>query len=194
MHTGRPAVFCRLSGCNLWTGREEDRVKAICNFCDTDFVGTDGVNGGRYEAVELAKKVYSIWGPNADQTPYVVCTGGEPLLQLDAVLVEAFHEEGIEIGIETNGSLNPPEGIDWICVSPKPNVDIKLTTGNELKLIYPQKDISPEDVSDWDFEHFFLQPMENKNWDENTKATIAYCLEHPKWRLSLQTHKYIGIP
>ena len=194
MHTGRPAVFCRFTGCNLWSGREEDRHKAICNFCDTDFVGTDGDNGGRYQAAALAQKVRSLWTKNSDQLPYVVCTGGEPLLQLDAQLVDAFHAEGIEVGVETNGTISPPPGIDWICVSPKPNVEIKLMVGNELKLIYPQSDIAPENVAHWDFEYLFLQPMENEFWKENTQKTIAYCLENPKWRLSLQTHKYIGIP
>lgn len=193
MHTGRPAIFCRFTGCNLWSGREEDRKSAICNFCDTDFVGTDGEHGGTYTAAALSKKATGLWPDKLAGIPYIVCTGGEPLLQLDDTLIKALHQAGFEVGVETNGTIDPPEGLDWICVSPKPNVEIKLKWGDELKLIYPQSDFPPEKCATWDFKYFFLQPMENQNWTENTKKTIAYCLEHPQWRLSLQTHKYLGL-
>ncbi len=192
-HTGRPAVFCRFTGCNLWNGKEEDRASAICDFCDTDFVDMNGIHGGKYLSGSLANKVKSLW-PNATSgAPYVVCTGGEPLLQLDAQLVEAFHQVGFEVGIETNGTREAPEGIDWICVSPKPNTDIRLKQGDELKLIYPQPLVSPRDVEHWDFKYFYLQPMENATWEANTQATIDFCLKNPHWRLSLQTHKYVGL-
>ncbi len=193
-HTGRPAVFCRFTGCNLWNGKEEDRHKAICQFCDTDFWGMDGENGGRYEAEGLAKKVKSLWPEDiAGSQPYVVCTGGEPLLQLDEALIEAFHQEGLEVAVETNGTIEAPKGLDWICMSPKANAEILLTAGNELKLIYPQKGAEPNKYEDLDFEHFFLQPMDSPEAIENTKLTLAYCLEHPRWRLSLQTHKWLEI-
>ena len=192
-HSGRPAVFCRFSGCNLWSGREEDRHKAICQFCDTDFWGMDGENGGRYSAEELAQKVAALWPEKAGQ-PYVVCTGGEPLLQLDEALIDAFHQEGFKIAIETNGTIKAPKGIDWICVSPKAGAELKQVSGNELKLVYPQADAMPEQFEALDFEHFFLQPMDGPQIAENTKRTIDYCLKHPKWHLSIQSHKMLNIP
>jgi len=194
-HAGRPAVFCRFSGCNLWTGREVDRAKAICQFCDTDFVGTDGPNGGKFpDAASLARAVRAQWPDHVHGKPYVVCTGGEPLLQLDGAAIAAFKAQGFEIGIETNGTLLPPAGIDWICVSPKANAEQKLKRGDELKLVYPQEKAQPERFADQDFTHFFLQPMDNAARAANTEAATAYCLSHPQWRLSLQTHKLLGIP
>ena len=192
--SGRAAVFLRFAGCNLWSGREEDRATATCNFCDTDFVGTDGPGGGKFSsAAELAKAVAAKWrGEKAK--PYVVCTGGEPLLQLDAALIAALHSQGFEIAIETNGTLIPPDGIDWICVSPKAGADFVLKQGDELKLIFPQKGAEPERYLGLKFKHFFLQPMDGASLLENTKAAAAYCMAHPEWRLSLQTHKLIGIP
>jgi len=194
-HSGRPAVFLRFAGCNLWSGREQHRDEAVCKFCDTDFVGTDGRGGGKFESPqELAEHVDQLWpaGPNK----YVVCTGGEPLLQLDTPLIEAFHDKGIEIAIESNGTIAAPAGIDWICISPKANAPVVQQTGNELKLVYPQKEkeTAPEMFEDMEFEHFSLQPLEDDNWEENTWAAVRYCLENPNWRLSLQTHKYVGIP
>lgn len=195
-HTGRPAVFCRFSGCNLWSGREEDRHKAICQFCDTDFWGIDGVNGGRFaDSESLAKAVAAQWPRNLNRgKPYVVCTGGEPLLQLDQSLVEAFHNRGFEVAIETNGTILPPEGIDWICMSPKANTELKIQKGNELKLVYPQVGAEPKKFEHLDFEHFFLQPMDSPDLEQNTKLTLDYCLQHPKWHLSIQTHKLLKIP
>ncbi len=190
--TGRAAVFLRFAGCNLWSGLERDRAGATCQFCDTDFVGTDGPGGGKFaSAEELAAAVAAKWpgGPN----PYVVCTGGEPLLQLDEAAIAALHARGFEIGIETNGTLLPPPGIDWICVSPKANADLVLKRGNELKLIYPQDGAEPKRYAGLAFKHFFLQPMDNAARDANTKVATDYCLAHPQWRLSLQTHKLIGI-
>jgi 7-carboxy-7-deazaguanine synthase (Cx14CxxC type) len=193
--TGRAAVFCRFTGCNLWTGHEADRHKAICQFCDTDFVGMDGQNGGRYSAEALVSKVAALWPAGADGgKPLVVCTGGEPLLQLDAELVAAFHGAGLEVAIETNGTILPPDGIDWICVSPKAGAEVVVRTGNELKLVYPQFGLDPSDFVDWQFEHFYLQPLDSPALTANTKLTIDYCLENPKWRLSLQTHKLLGLP
>jgi 7-carboxy-7-deazaguanine synthase (Cx14CxxC type) len=193
--TGRAAVFLRFAGCNLWSGLEKDRAQAVCRFCDTDFVGTNGPNGGKFaNAAELAHAVKTHWPAREAGTPYVVCTGGEPLLQLDDAAVTALKAEGLEIGIETNGTLLPPEGIDWICVSPKARAEQKLRRGNELKLIYPQDGAPPERFADQDFTHFFLQPMDNAQRAANTQAATAYCLAHPKWRLSLQTHKLLGIP
>jgi 7-carboxy-7-deazaguanine synthase (Cx14CxxC type) len=190
---GRAAVFCRFAGCNLWSGRERDRATARCTFCDTDFVGTDGQGGGRFAtAAALAEAVERVWGPEPYRR-YVVCTGGEPLLQLDAALVEALHARGFEIGLETNGTLAAPEGIDWICVSPKAGTDIVLRRGNELKLVYPQPS-NPAAFEDWAFDHLFLQPMDGPHQAENIRAATAYCLDRPAWRLSLQTHKMIGIP
>jgi 7-carboxy-7-deazaguanine synthase (Cx14CxxC type) len=195
--TGRAAVFLRFAGCNLWTGREKDRARAVCRFCDTEFVGTDGPGGGKFRtAEELAVAVEAYWHVASDQSkPYVVCTGGEPLLQLDDAAIQALHEHGFEIGIETNGTLPAPAGADWICVSPKAGAVIVQTSGDELKLVYPQqeREAQPERFEGLDFEHFFLQPLDDGHRDDNIKATIEYCLEHPQWKLSLQTHKLIGI-
>ncbi len=194
-NAGRPAVFCRFAGCNLWTGHEKDRHAAVCTFCDTDFVGTDGDGGGKFRSADaLANAVAAQW-PTADGRgrPLVVCTGGEPLLQMDAPLVCALHDAGFEIALETNGTLEPPGGIDWICVSPKADATTVLLRGNELKLVYPQPDAPPDRFADADFEHFFLQPMDGPDLDANIASTVAYCLEHPQWRLSLQTHKITGI-
>jgi 7-carboxy-7-deazaguanine synthase (Cx14CxxC type) len=195
-NAGRPAVFCRFAGCNLWTGREEDRAQAVCTFCDTDFVGTDGEGGGKFSTADaLADAVAARW-PDVTRRgcPLVVCTGGEPLLQLDAALVAALHARGFEIAVETNGTQDAPEGIDWICVSPKAGAPVKLVRGQELKLVYPQPAAMPERFEALDFEQFFLQPMDGPDREANTQAAIAYCLEHPQWRLSLQTHKLLGIP
>lgn len=190
--TGRAAVFLRFAGCNLWTGLERDRHRAVCQFCDTDFVGTDGVGGGKFDTAEaLADAVAKNWPGGA--APYVVCTGGEPLLQLDGPLIEALHAKGFEVGVETNGTQEPPAGLDWICVSPKANAALKLTHGNELKLIYPQDGAEPERYAGLAFDTFFLQPMDNPERAANTAAATEYCLAHPQWRLSLQTHKLIGI-
>lgn len=192
---GRPAVFCRFAGCNLWSGREEDRADAVCTFCDTDFVGTDGQGGGKFRtAAELARAISARW-PADDRsgTRYVVCTGGEPLLQLDAPLIDALHEAGFEVAVETNGTQPAPSGLDWICVSPKAGAPVVLTEGSELKLVYPQPLAMPERFESLRFAHFFLQPMDGPSQAENTRAAIAYCLAHPRWRLSLQTHKIIGI-
>ena len=193
--TGRAAVFLRFAGCNLWTGLERDRAQAVCQFCDTDFVGTDGPNGGKFaDADALARAVKAQWPAANSGAPYVVCTGGEPLLQLDAAALSALKAQGFAIGIETNGTLPAPEGIDWICVSPKSDAEQKLMRGNELKLVYPQAKAPPDRFAGQDFQHFFLQPMDDENRAANTKAAIAYCLAHPQWRLSLQTHKLLGIP
>ena len=191
---GRAAVFLRFAGCNLWSGLEKDRDQAVCRFCDTDFVGTDGPGGGKF-ATEgaLARAVFRQWPQREAGRPYVVCTGGEPLLQLDKALVAALHDESFEVGIETNGTLLPPSGIDWVCVSPKAGAEQKLKHGDELKLIYPQADAEPERYAGQDFRNFFLQPMDNPDRAANTEAATRYCLEHPQWRLSLQTHKLIGI-
>ena len=193
--TGRATVFLRFAGCNLWSGLEKDRDQATCQFCDTDFVGTDGPNGGKFsDAASLARAVRAQWPGHVRGTPYVVCTGGEPLLQLDSAAIAAFKDQGFEIGIETNGTLLPPAGIDWICVSPKADAEQKLKRGDELKLVYPQEKAQPERFADQDFTHFFLQPMDNAARAANTEAATAYCLSHPQWRLSLQTHKLLGIP
>ncbi len=189
---GRAAVFCRFAGCNLWSGREADRAAAICRFCDTGFVGTDGTGGGRFaDAAALAAAVAAEW--RGDGRRFVVCTGGEPLLQLDAALVDALHAAGFEIAVETNGTLAPPAGIDWLCVSPKAGAALAVARGDELKLVYPQPGAEPERFTALDFAHFLLQPMDGPARDENTRAAIAYCLAHPRWRLSLQSHKFIGI-
>lgn len=192
--SGRPAVFLRFTGCNLWSGREEDRSKAICQFCDTDFVGTDGENGGRYLAAELAEQVAALWPDPTQGRPYVVCTGGEPLLQLDPPLIEALHAVGFEIAVETNGTLPVPAGVDWICVSPKAGADLVQIRGHELKLVFPQPAAMPDQFADLDFEYFYLQPMDGPRIDQNTRATLDYCLRHPRWRISLQTHKVLDIP
>lgn len=193
--TGRAAVFLRFAGCNLWSGLEKDRDQATCQFCDTDFVGTDGPSGGKFpDGAALARAVRAQWPAHVRGRPYVVCTGGEPLLQLDSAAITALKEQGFEIGIETNGTLLPPAGIDWICVSPKSDAEQKLKRGDELKLVYPQAKAMPERFADQDFTHFFLQPMDNAARAANTEAATAYCLSHPQWRLSLQTHKLLGIP
>lgn len=191
-HTGRPAIFCRFSGCNLWSGREEDRHKAICQFCDTDFWGTDGEHGGKYAANELKDRILALWP--AGEAPFIVFTGGEPALQLDEELIRELKKIDAEIAIETNGTIELADGIDWICMSPKANTDIVVTSGNEIKIIYPQEGINPRDFQDFDFEYFYVQPMDNVNRDENTKACIEFCKANPQWRLSLQTHKYLNIP
>lgn len=193
---GRPAVFCRFSGCNLWSGREEDRHKAICQFCDTDFWGMDGENGGSFpKAIDLAAKIASLWPADQPRSqPYVVCTGGEPLLQLDETLVDALHDQGFEIAVETNGTIEAPKGIDWICVSPKANTALVIRKGHELKLVYPQLNAMPEQYIDLDFDHFYLQAMDGPRTQENTQASLQYCLQHPQWKLSLQTHKILDIP
>lgn len=193
-HAGRAAVFCRFAGCNLWTGREQDRADAVCTFCDTDFVGTDGEGGGRFETAEaLAAAIASTWR-GQDGARYVVFTGGEPLLQLDQTLLDATHDRLFTCAIETNGTKAAPAGVDWICVSPKAGAPLYLTAGSELKLVFPQADLQPEGVAGLAFDHFWLQPMDGPRRIENTQAAIAYCLAHPQWRLSLQTHKIVGIP
>lgn len=191
--TGRAAVFLRFAGCNLWSGHERDRATAVCRFCDTEFVGTSGPGGGKFAtAKDLAKAVVEKWP--GGEAPYVVCTGGEPLLQIDMELIEALHAKGFEIGIETNGTIEPPTGIDWVCVSPKAEAPLILQCGQELKLVYPQAGGEPERYAALAFEHFFLQPMDGPTREQNTRAAAQYCLHHPQWRLSLQTHKLIGIP
>ncbi len=190
---GRTAIFCRFAGCNLWSGREQDRATAACTFCDTDFVGTDGTGGGTFTtAPQLADAIMRKWKAEEDRK-LVVFTGGEPLLQLDAKLIEAMHNRHFQIAVETNGTIAAPPGIDWICVSPKAGTTLRQIFGKELKLVYPQTNTNPADYEVLNFEHFFLQPMDGPQREENTAATIAYCMDHPRWRLSLQTHKYIGI-
>ena len=197
-NTGRPAVLLRFAGCNLWSGREQDRATAQCGFCDTDFVGTDGPGGARFDSSEaLARAVAAAWpagrgAPGARR--FVVCTGGEPLLQLDESLTAALHASGFEIAIETNGTLLPPPGIDWVCVSPKAGVELALRWGDELKLVFPQEGLPPESLEDLNFRHWFLQPMDGPDRARNTELAVRYCLAHPRWRLSLQTHKLVGIP
>lgn len=193
---GRAAVFCRFAGCNLWSGREVDRATAICRFCDTEFVGVDGVGGGRFETAEaLAAAVEAKWPREAQLGKrFVVCTGGEPLLQLDAILIEALHARGFEIAVETNGTVAAPAGLDWICVSPKANAVLVQRSGDELKLVYPQAEATPEKFEGLGFRHFFLQPMDGPSRVVNTELALKYCLDHPQWRLSLQTHKILGIP
>ena len=191
---GRAAVFCRFAGCNLWNGREEDRAAAVCSFCDTDFVGTDGQGGGKFTTPEaLAEAVAALWPAGAGGRPYVVCTGGEPLLQLDAPLIEALHTRGFEVAVETNGTQPAPAGLDWICVSPKAGAALQLTAGDELKLVHPQLLARPERFAALAFTHFFLQPMDGPQQAENIRATTAYCMAHPQWRLSVQMHKVVGI-
>jgi 7-carboxy-7-deazaguanine synthase len=193
-HSGRPAVFVRFSGCNLWTGREEDRQNAVCQFCDTDFRGTDGVGGGKYEASEIADKIVALWPANSDVNPYIVCTGGEPMLQLDDQFITEMHNRDIEIAIETNGTQKIPEGIDWVCMSPKANTEILVQGGDEIKLVFPQAGIDPADFVNYDFQHYFIQPMDSPDIDSNILACIEYCSENPKWKLSIQTHKLLNIP
>ena len=192
-HSGRPAIFCRFAGCNLWSGRERDRAKAQCRFCDTDFVGTDGVGGGKFASADsLIDHLLPYWPPGPTR-PYVIFTGGEPLLQLDQALVDACHAAGFEVAIETNGTLPPPQGIDWICVSPKADAALLITQGDELKLVYPQPENQPEQFARLDFTHFYLQPCDEGHGHPHRQACIDYCLRHPQWRLSLQTHKLLGI-
>ena len=189
---GRPAVFVRFAGCNLWSGREQDRASAICRFCDTDFAGTDGLGGGRFETADaLATTVAAVWPGGG--APYVVCTGGEPLLQLDGPLIDALHGRGLEIAIETNGTLAIPDGVDWVCVSPKANAELVVTSGDELKLVHPQAGAEPERYEALAFTHFYLQPMDGPELEANTRLTTERCMKNPRWSLSLQTHKLIGI-
>ena len=194
LHAGRAAVFCRFAGCNLWSGREEDRIAAACRFCDTDFVGTDGEGGGRFRGAEaLADAIALCWGEGTERR-FVVLTGGEPLLQVDEDLVAALHGRGFEIAVETNGTQDAPAGIDWIAVSPKGEAPLRLTSGHELKLVYPQEDAPPERFAGLAFRHFALQPMDGPDQRRNTELAVAYCKANPRWRLSLQTHKWLGIP
>lgn len=194
-HAGRPAVFCRFSGCNLWSGREADRAGAACDFCDTDFVGTDGANGGKFpDAALLADTIAGLWPRDQQENRFVVFTGGEPLLQLDTPLLDAMHARGFECAVETNGTLEAPDGLDWITVSPKGTAPVKLKRASELKLVYPQPTALPERFADFAATHFFLQPMDGPHAVDNTRAAVDYCKAHPHWRLSLQTHKYLGIP
>jgi 7-carboxy-7-deazaguanine synthase len=194
---GRPAVFCRFAGCNLWTGREEDRLAATCSFCDTDFRGVDGINGGRYEsAVALAEAISALWPAHVSpaRTGWVICTGGEPLLQLEDSLVDELHARGFAVAVETNGTLPAPRGLDWICVSPKAGARLVQSSGNELKVIFPQSGLALNELEHLPFEHFFLQPMDGPELAANAREAVDYCLTHPAWRLSLQTHKILDIP
>jgi len=193
-HTGQPAVFCRFAGCNLWSGQEKDRQTAICPFCDTNFLGVDGLNGGRYQARELARKAIHLWPRENGGQPFIVCTGGEPLLQLDAPLLKALHHEGFYVAVETNGTLPPPSGIDWLCVSPKARTQLVVTRGDELKLVYPQEGLEPESLTKLSFDHFYLQPLNDSQGERNTRWAVQYCLAHPGWKLSLQTQKILQIP
>jgi len=194
MHTGRPAIFLRFAGCNLWTGHEKHRISAICTFCDTDFVGTDGENGGKYEIDGLLDIIQSLWPKTSNTKPYLVLTGGEPAMQLDQKLLDAFHSQGFIVSIETNGTMPLPEGIDWICVSPKSNTLLTITEGDELKLVYPQADALPENFSHLGFKRFSLQPMDGPDVKQNIQKVIDYCKSNPQWQVSLQTHKILGIP
>ncbi len=191
-HSGRPAVFCRFSGCNLWSGREEDRSKAICKFCDTNFWGTDGENGGKYSKKELVEKIKSLY-PIDQPNPFVVCTGGEPALQVDEEFVVALQDEGFEVAIETNGTHKLPPSLDWICMSPKANTDIIVQKGDEIKIVVPQKGIDPKEFEDYDYTHFYIQAMESEQWDANINHAVQYVMDNPKWKLSVQTHKYLGV-
>lgn len=196
-HAGRPALFCRFAGCNLWSGREQDRHKAQCDFCDTDFVGVNGENGGKFRSADLlAARIEQLWlaGVQQDVNRFVVFTGGEPLLQLDTLLIDALHTRSFEIAVETNGTKPAPSGIDWICVSPKADAPLALTHGNELKLVYPQPLAMPERFAELDFGHFYLQAMDGAQQAQNTQTATAYCMQHPQWKLSVQTHKLLGIP
>ena len=197
MQAGRAAVFCRFTGCNLWSGREDDRESAVCTFCDTDFVGVDGPGGGRFKSADaLAQTIQKAWGgaPSLYSAPLVVFTGGEPALQLDEALIEALHARGFEVAVETNGTRPLPEGLDHVCVSPKADAELAITRGQELKLVYPQPKAPPERFEGLDFERFYLQPMDGPHLESNMQATIEYCLAHPQWRLSVQTHKVVGLP
>jgi 7-carboxy-7-deazaguanine synthase (Cx14CxxC type) len=193
-NTGRAAVFCRFAGCNLWSGLERDRESAVCRFCDTDFVGVNGIDGGKFKTAEdLASAVARLWPTGSNENRFVVCTGGEPLLQLDESLINALHDVGFKVAVETNGTILAPDGLDWVCVSPKSVAPIVLTTGDELKLVFPQSDALPETFECLNFDHFFLQPMDGPNQPINMRNAIEYCMAHPKWRLSVQTHKVLGI-
>ena len=195
-HSGRSSVFCRFTGCNLWTGREQDRLNAVCKFCDTDFVGTNGISGGKYSSAdELANRICEIWRiENSEERPFVVLTGGEPLLQVDSALISSLHANYCEIAVETNGTIIPPEGIDWLCCSPKAGAALKIRRGNELKVVFPQIGIDPTELNGLDFDHFYLQPMDGPMRDKNCNAAVQYCKRNPRWKLSLQTHKILGIP
>jgi len=201
VHTGRRAVFCRFVGCNLWSGRERDRSVAVCSFCDTDFIGTDGIGGGRFEGAKaLAQAIATAWNEALESdlessgVPYVVFTGGEPALQLDGALVEACHAHGFEVGVETNGTKSLPEGVDWVCVSPKSGAPMQLTSGDELKVVIPQQDLGLDGLEEMEFSHFFVQPMDGPHLSRNMGLAVEHCMRNPKWRLSLQTHKLVGIP
>ncbi|MFL2485725.1 MAG: 7-carboxy-7-deazaguanine synthase [Gammaproteobacteria bacterium] len=191
-NTGKDFIFVRFSGCNLWSGQEKHRASAICKFCDTDFYGTDGINGGKYQAKELIEKIKSLW-ISADSQIRVVLTGGEPLLQVDEGLISALKKENIYIAVETNGTLEAPDGIDWICMSPKANTEIKLRKGSEVKVVYPQKNLNPDNFNVLDFKNFYIQPMDSENYEDNVSQSVKYCMQNPNWKLSLQTHKILGI-
>ena len=191
-NTGKDFIFVRFSGCNLWSGLEKHRASAICKFCDTDFYGTDGINGGKYQAKELIEKIKSLW-ISADSQIRVVLTGGEPLLQVDKGLISALKTENIYIAVETNGTLEAPDGIDWICMSPKANTEIKLRKGSEVKVVYPQKNLNPDNFNFLDFKNFYIQPMDSENYEDNVSQSVKYCMQNPNWKLSLQTHKILGI-
>ena len=191
-NTGKDFIFVRFSGCNLWSGQEKHRASAICTFCDTDFYGTDGINGGKYQAGELIEKIKSLW-ISADSQIRVVLTGGEPLLQVDKGLINALKTENIYIAVETNGTLEAPDGIDWICMSPKANTEIKLRKGSEVKVVYPQKNLNPDNFNVLDFKNFYIQPMDSENYEDNVSQSVKYCMQNPNWKLSLQTHKILGI-
>jgi 7-carboxy-7-deazaguanine synthase (Cx14CxxC type) len=193
-HAGRPAVFCRFSGCNLWSGREADRANAICRFCDTDFVGTDGERGGKYDAASLANTIDSLWSTRYTASKFVVFTGGEPLLQLDKDLIDSMHAIGFTIAIESNGTIDVPGGVDWVCISPKVGSELKVRKGNELKVVIPQEGQQIADYEAMDFEHFYLQPMDGPDAARNTRMAIELCKANPKWKLSIQTHKLLQIP
>ena len=191
-NTGKDFIFVRFSGCNLWSGQEKHRASAICKFCDTDFYGTDGINGGKYLAKELIEKIKSLW-ISADSQIRVVLTGGEPLLQVDKGLINALKTENIYIAVETNGTLEAPDGIDWICMSPKANTEIKLRKGSEVKVVYPQKNLNPDNFNVLDFKNFYIQPMDSENYEDNVSQSVKFCMQNPNWKLSLQTHKILGI-
>ena len=191
-NTGKDFIFVRFSGCNLWSGKEKNRASAICSFCDTDFYGTDGINGGKYQAKDLIEKIKSLW-ISADSQIRVVLTGGEPLLQVDKGLINALKTENIYIAVETNGTLEAPDGIDWICMSPKANTEIKLRKGSEVKVVYPQKNLNPDDFNVLDFKNFYIQPMDSQSYEDNVSQAVKYCMRNPNWKLSLQTHKILGI-
>ena len=191
-NTGKDFIFVRFSGCNLWSGQEKHRASAICKFCDTDFYGTDGINGGKYQAKELIEKIKSLW-ISADSQIRVVLTGGEPLLQVDRGLISSLKKENIYIAVETNGTLEAPDGIDWICMSPKANTEIKLRKGSEVKVVYPQKNLNPDNFNVLDFKNFYIQPMDSENYEDNVSQSVKFCMQNPNWKLSLQTHKILGI-